>query len=73
MVLAYGAGMAATLTAAGLVLIRLRDRWVAGRRGRTSRWPALASRISTAAPTATAGMVLLVGVGLASRAAVTLA
>lgn len=73
LVIAYGAGMAATLTAAGLLLIRLRDRWLARRKGRMSRLPALGRRLSTAAPAATAGMVLLVGLGLASRAVFTLA
>jgi nickel/cobalt transporter (NicO) family protein len=36
LVIAYGAGMAATLTAAGLVLVRVRDRWAARRAG---PWP----------------------------------
>jgi nickel/cobalt transporter (NicO) family protein len=73
LVVAYGAGMAATLTAAGLVLIRLRDKWVARRRGAAPRWPQLAKRLTAAAPTATASMVLLVGLGLAGRAVSTLA
>jgi ABC-type nickel/cobalt efflux system permease component RcnA len=73
LVIAYGTGMAATLTAAGLLLIRLRDRWAARRRRTNPRWPALGKRLSAAAPTATAGMVLLVGLGLASRAVFTLA
>jgi nickel/cobalt exporter len=73
LVAAYGAGMAATLTAAGLVLIRLRDKWMVWRRGAGPRRPVLAERLSTAVPTATAGMVLLVGLGLAGRAVSTLA
>lgn len=68
LVLGYGVGMAATLTAAGLLLIRLRERW--DRRRRTSR---LARRLSTAAPTATATLVLFVGLGLAGRALAALA
>jgi hypothetical protein len=71
--------MAATLTAAGLVLIRLRGRWLARRRragtgsGWTRRRAALAGRLAVAAPAGTAGLVLLVGLGLAGRAVATLA
>ncbi|MEV4417726.1 hypothetical protein [Catellatospora sp. NPDC049609] len=61
LVLAYGLGMAATLTAAGLVLLRVRDRWA----GRLSRF----RRLRLAGPYAASAMVLLVGVGLAARAA----
>jgi ABC-type nickel/cobalt efflux system permease component RcnA len=64
LVVAYGLGMAATLTAAGLLLIRVRDRW-AGRF-------ALVGRLSALAPTGTAALVLLVGLGLAGRALATL-
>jgi nickel/cobalt exporter len=60
LVIAYGLGMAATLTAAGLLLIRLRDR-LAGRFRFIARW-------QTAAPPATAALILLVGLGLAGRA-----
>lgn len=62
LVLAYGLGMAATLTAAGLVLLKVRDRWA----GRLSRF----RRLRLAGPYAAGAMVLLVGVGLAARAAV---
>ncbi|BCJ70751.1 hypothetical protein CS0771_02950 [Catellatospora sp. IY07-71] len=61
LVLAYGLGMAATLTAAGLVLLKVRDRWA----GRLSRF----RRLRLAGPYAAGAMVLLVGVGLAARAA----
>ena len=62
LVLAYGVGMAGTLTAAGLLLVRVRDRW--GRNWlRSPRW-------LKAAPFATAGLVLVVGLGLSARAAV---
>jgi nickel/cobalt transporter (NicO) family protein len=62
LVIAYGAGMAATLTAAGLVLVRVRDRWAA-RPGRTL------ARVVALAPAGTALLVLCVGIGLAGRAA----
>jgi nickel/cobalt exporter len=62
LVLAYGAGMAAMLTAAGLVLVRMRDRWA-------SRPPRTLARLAALAPTGTAALVLCVGLGLAGRAA----
>ena len=62
LVLAYGAGMAAMLTAAGLVLVRMRDRW-ASRPRRTL------ARLAALAPAGTAALVLCVGLGLAGRAA----
>jgi len=61
LVVAYGVGMAAMLTAAGLVLVRVRDRW-ASRPRRTL------ARLSALAPTGTAALVLCVGLGLAGRA-----
>ena len=67
LVLAYGIGMAATLTAAGLILVRLRDRWV--ERERRHGWSRISIRIAGAAPAATAVLVFLVGLGLAGRAA----
>lgn len=70
LVVCYGLGMAATLTAAGLVLLRVRRRLAA--RTVPPRWATLAARLSAAAPTATAGLVLLLGLGLAGRAAATL-
>jgi len=62
LVLAYGAGMAAMLTAAGLVLVRMRDRWA-------SRPRRALPRLAALAPTSTAALVLCVGLGLAGRAA----
>lgn len=62
LVIAYGVGMAAMLTAAGLVLVRVRDRWTSRPRRTTARLVALA-------PTGTAALVLCVGLGLAGRAA----
>jgi ABC-type nickel/cobalt efflux system permease component RcnA len=64
LVVAYGFGMAATLTAAGFALVLLRRRW-AGRFPRAGgRW----ARIARFTPVGTAMLVLLVGVGLAGRA-----
>jgi nickel/cobalt exporter len=65
LVVGYGLGMAATLTAAGLLLIKLQDRW-------SGRLPRLTARLSRLAPTGTAALVLLVGLGLAGRAFATL-
>jgi nickel/cobalt transporter (NicO) family protein len=62
LVVAYGAGMAATLTAAGLLLVRVRDRWASHPRRALARLAALA-------PAGTAALVLCVGLGLAGRAA----
>jgi nickel/cobalt transporter (NicO) family protein len=62
LVVAYGAGMAAMLTAAGLVLVRVRDRW-------TSRPRRTLARLTALAPAGTAALVLCVGLGLAGRAA----
>jgi ABC-type nickel/cobalt efflux system permease component RcnA len=61
LVVAYGLGMAATLTAAGLVLVRVRDRW-------TSRPRRTLARLTALAPVGTAALVLCVGFGLAGRA-----
>jgi ABC-type nickel/cobalt efflux system permease component RcnA len=70
LVAAYGLGMAGTLTAAGLVLIALRRRWAGRQR---PSWTRPIARLSAAAPAATAGLVLLVGLGLTGRALATLA
>ena len=65
LVLAYGLGMAATLTAAGLLLVRIRRRLdesdAAGRLHRSS------GAILAALPVVTSALVLAVGVGLATR------
>ncbi|MFI5758579.1 nickel transporter [Streptomyces sp. NPDC051569] len=71
LVIGYGLGMAATLTLAGLLLVRLRDRL--DRRTRagaaaTARWSWL-RRLARFGPVATSALVLLVGVGLTLRAA----
>ena len=62
LVLCYGIGMAATLTAAGILLVRVSDRW-AGRAALRFG----SQRLAGAAPVMTAGLVLVVGLGLATR------
>jgi nickel/cobalt transporter (NicO) family protein len=59
LVFCYGLGMAATLTAVGLLLVRLRDRIDVDRFSGVSRWT----------PAVTAALVLVVGLALAARAA----
>lgn len=59
LIVAYGLGMAATLTAAGLLLLRLRDRW---------SW---LSKLSIP-PMATGSLIIALGLGLAARAALTI-
>jgi cytochrome c biogenesis protein CcdA len=65
LVLAYGAGMAGALTAAGLLLVRLRGRLAplldAERSGALGR-------LTATLPLVTATLVLLVGLGLMARA-----
>ena len=63
LVLAYGLGMAATLTATGLLLVSLRDRF-GPRLARFARF----RRFADFTPLGTAALVMLVGVGLATRA-----
>jgi ABC-type nickel/cobalt efflux system permease component RcnA len=74
LVLAYGAGMAATLTGAGLLLLTMQRRFArATSRSTATTWVnwlrRLAARLGAATPTATAALVLAVGAGLALRAA----
>ncbi|MGW7053521.1 nickel transporter [Streptomyces sp. NPDC054887] len=70
LVLAYGLGMAATLTLAGLLLVRLRDRIEVGMRtSSATRWAPL-KRLARVGPIATSTLVLIVGIGLTARAAV---
>jgi len=65
LVLAYGAGMAATLTAVGLALVTMRGRL--GRRSADVRGARLLRRFAVAAPVATAALVLVVGLALTAR------
>ena len=64
LVLAYGLGMAATLTAAGVALVKLGHRL---RADRHVRFATVTARLSRSAPVATAALVLLVGLGLTLR------
>jgi ABC-type nickel/cobalt efflux system permease component RcnA len=56
LIIVYGLGMAATLTAAGLLLLRMRDRW------------AWLGRLTVPAE-ATGSVIIVLGFGLAARAA----
>ncbi|MCA1657142.1 MAG: hypothetical protein LC713_05465 [Actinobacteria bacterium] len=69
LVVAYGLGMAATLTAAGLLLVHLRGR-LDGVTAR--RMTGLAGRLAAATPVLTALLVLVVGLALAGRGLVPL-
>ena len=62
LVLFYGVGMAATLTAAGLLAVRLTERWSV----RLTRQRVM-QRLAGATPVVTAGLVVVVGLGLAAR------
>ncbi len=64
LVLGYGLGMAGALTAAGLILVRLRGRLTRLFDGGSP----LTARLTAALPVVTACLVLLVGVGLTLRA-----
>jgi ABC-type nickel/cobalt efflux system permease component RcnA len=70
LVVAYGMGMAATLTGAGLLLLAIQRRLTRTAGGSFSRWARLGARVNAVTPAATATLVLLVGAGLAVRAAV---
>jgi nickel/cobalt transporter (NicO) family protein len=66
LVLAYGVGMAATLTGVGLLLAHLRTRI-----DRRLRLPAggLLARLGRLLPAAAAAVIVLVGIGLAAQGA----
>ncbi|AJE83662.1 high-affinity nickel-transporter [Streptomyces albus] len=67
LVLAYGLGMAGTLTLAGLLLVRLRDRLDARARLAAARLAPL-RRLARLGPVLTSCLVLVVGAGLTLRA-----
>jgi ABC-type nickel/cobalt efflux system permease component RcnA len=76
LVFAYGAGMAATLTGAGLLLLAIQRRVERAAAGGNptpliGKLRGFAGRLSAATPAATAALVLVVGAGLALRAAAT--
>jgi nickel/cobalt transporter (NicO) family protein len=64
LVIAYGAGMAATLTAAGLLLVRLRNGMDTALANRVGRW---SGTLAAATPILTAALVLVVGLSMALR------
>jgi len=65
LVVGYGLGMATTLTLAGLLLVRVRDRLQ--RRASWRRGGEAARRWTLITPYLTATLVLVVGVGIAIR------
>ncbi|MDQ4098775.1 MAG: nickel transporter [Actinomycetota bacterium] len=67
LVLAYGLGMAATLTTLGLVLLRARE--ALDRRRRAGRQHRLLGATSRMLPSATAGLIVVAGLYLATRGA----
>jgi nickel/cobalt exporter len=69
LVVAYGVGMAATLTGAGLLLLAVQRRLTRTARGTWRRWARVSARVNAVTPAATGTLVLLVGAGLAIRAA----
>ncbi|WP_251052843.1 MULTISPECIES: nickel/cobalt transporter [unclassified Streptomyces] len=69
LVIAYGLGMAATLTLAGLLLVRLRERIESHDRARTLRHNTLLRKLARTGPVVTALLVVAVGLGLTLRAA----
>ncbi|MEU2429731.1 nickel transporter [Streptomyces sp. NPDC007861] len=72
LVVAYGAGLALTLTAAGFAVVRLGERagrWLARRRGDGRRGGRLVAFLHRTAPLSTAVAVLVLGCGLVFRGA----
>ncbi|MGW1235055.1 nickel/cobalt transporter [Streptomyces californicus] len=69
LVIGYGLGMAATLTLAGLLLVRLRERIESHDRARTLRHNPLLRRLARTGPIITSLLVVAVGLGLTLRAA----
>jgi nickel/cobalt transporter (NicO) family protein len=69
LVLAYGIGMAVTLTAAGVLLVHVRDRWVNRFTQGASRWSERWGRVM---PYATSALIVVVGAGLAVRSLLSL-
>ncbi|AYV25642.1 hypothetical protein EES41_02700 [Streptomyces sp. ADI95-16] len=68
LVVGYGRGMAVTLTLAGLLLVRVRERIENHRRGRIPRGGSLVRGILRAGPVLTSLLVIAVGFGLPLRA-----
>ncbi|MEV6048523.1 nickel/cobalt transporter [Streptomyces xanthochromogenes] len=64
LVIAYGLGMAASLTAAGLLLVRLRDHLETRTPTLSTRWQAALRHLAGIGPVMTAVLVVIVGAGL---------
>ncbi|MBK3530602.1 nickel transporter [Streptomyces sp. MBT67] len=69
LVIGYGLGMAATLTLAGLLLVRLRERIESHDRARTLRHNPMLRNLVRTGPVITSVLVIAVGLGLTLRAA----
>ncbi|WP_079045269.1 MULTISPECIES: nickel transporter [unclassified Streptomyces] len=69
LVIGYGLGMAATLTLAGLLLVRLRERIESHDRARPLRHHPLLRKLTRTGPVITSLLVVAVGLGLTLRAA----
>ncbi|MFD4239911.1 nickel/cobalt transporter [Streptomyces sp. NPDC058542] len=69
LVIGYGLGMAATLTLAGLLLVRLRERIENHDRARNLRHSPLLRKLARTGPVVTSLLVVAVGLGLTLRAA----
>ncbi|MFB7404929.1 nickel/cobalt transporter [Streptomyces rubiginosohelvolus] len=69
LVIGYGLGMAATLTLAGLLLVRLRERIESHDRARTLRHNPVLRNLARTGPVITSILVIAVGLGLTLRAA----
>lgn len=69
LVIGYGLGMAATLTLAGLLLVRLRERVESHDRARSLRHNPLLRKLARTGPVITSLLVVAVGLGLTVRAA----
>jgi len=67
LVLAYGLGMAVTLTLAGIALVVLRDRYQQRMQNSSGRIHSTIERWVAIAPYATATLVIVVGIGLTVR------
>lgn len=69
LVVAYGVGMAATLTLAGLALLRVQRMITTAGADGASRWARLGppARLLALLPVPTAGVIIVVGAGLVLR------
>ncbi len=68
LVLGYGLGMALTLTAAGVALVKFRDALTGSQRLSRLASSRVVTRLGRRGPALTAGLVVAVGLGLTARA-----